>query len=333
VDEKPIEQMSLNEIHDAARRMMPPEAWDYVMGAADSGSTMARNVAAFKNFLFRQRIFHRVTDPDTTITLFGRTVPTPALVAPIGSYYRINETAEREVADGASRAKTILFVSYATRGGVREWAEGTTAPLVYIGYMREGREQTLKSVRLAEELGYVGVGLVMDSIQPQKLGDIVPLTRDGQPRQGNPARPADIEWLKTETSLPVVIKGILSDEDARVAVEAGADAIAVSNHGGRIFDQTRAAIEVLPEVVQAVGKRVPVVLDGGVRNGGDIVKALALGAKAALVGRPICWGVAAGGASGVKRVIESLTQEVKRTLVMTGVGAVSQVTESILIRA
>ena len=333
MDEKPIEQMSLNEIQDAARRMMPPEAWEYVMGAADSGSTMTRNVAAFKNLLFRQRIFHQVTDPDTSITLFGRTVPTPALVAPIGSFYRINETAEREVADGTGRAKTILFVSYATKANVREWAEATTAPLVYIGYMREGREQTLKSVRLAEELGYIGVGVVMDSIQPQKLGDIVPLTRDGKPRQGTPARPEDIEWLKTQTSLPVVIKGILSVEDARIAVDAGADVIAVSNHGGRLFDQTRAAVEVLPEVVGAVGKRVPVLLDGGVRNGGDIVKALALGAKAALVGRPICWGVGAGGGSGVKRVIEILTQEVKRTLVMTGVGAVSQVTESILIRA
>jgi 4-hydroxymandelate oxidase len=325
--------MSLNDIHDAARRMMPPEAWEYVMGAADSGATMLRNVAAFKNFLFQQRIFHQVTEPDTSITLFGRTIPTPALVAPIGSFYRINETAERDVADGASRAKTILFVSYATKSNVREWAQATSAPLVYIGYMQQGREQTLKSVRLAEELGYMGVGLVMDSIQPQRLGDTVPLTRDGKLRQGNPARPEDIEWLKTETSLPVVIKGILSAEDARIAFDAGADAVVVSNHGGRIFDQTRAAFEVLPEVVEAVGTRVPVILDGGVRNGGDIVKALALGAKAALVGRPICWGVAVGGAIGVKRVIEILTQDVKRVLVMTGVGAVSQITQSIVIRA
>jgi 4-hydroxymandelate oxidase len=333
VDETPIEQMSLNDIHEAAQRMMPPEAWEYVMGAADSGSTMSRNVAAFEHFLFRQRIFHEVTEPDTSIALFGRTLPTPALIAPVGSFYRINEAAEREVAEGASRANTMLFVSYATRGGVREWAEGTTAPLVYIGYMQQGREQTLNSVRLAEELGYVGVGLVMDSIQPQKLGDVVPLTRDGQPRRGNPARPADIEWLKSHTSLPVVVKGILGEEDARIAVNAGADVIVVSNHGGRIFDQTRAAIEVLPEVVAAVGEGVAVILDGGVRNGGDIIKALALGAKAALVGRPICWGVAVAGASGVQRVIEILTQQIKRALVMTGVGAASQVAESILVRA
>jgi 4-hydroxymandelate oxidase len=333
VDEKPIEQMGLNEIHEAARRLMPADAWEYVMGAADSGATMTRNIAAFRNFLFQQRIFHQVTDPDTSVTLFGRTVPTPAWVAPIGSFYRIRETAEKEVAEGASSANTILFVSYAAKSNVREWAQGTSAPLIYIGYMQQGKEEVSKSVRLAEDLGYIAVGLVMDSIQPQRIGETVPLTRDGKPRRGNPARAEDIQWLKAETSLPVVVKGILNREDARIAVDAGADAIVVSNHGGRIFDQTRAAFEVLPEVVATVGSRVPVILDGGVRNGGDIVKAIALGAKAALVGRPVCWGVAVGGAIGAKRVIDILTQDVKRVLIMTGVGAVSQITDSIVVPA
>jgi isopentenyl diphosphate isomerase/L-lactate dehydrogenase-like FMN-dependent dehydrogenase len=333
MDEKRLEQMSLNEIHEAARRLIRAEAWEYVMGAAGSGATMSRNVAAFKNFLFQQRIFHQVTDPDTSVTLFGRTVPTPAWIAPIGSFYRINETAERDVADGASSANTMLFVSYATQSNVRAWAQGTSAPLVYIGYMQQGRDEVSNAVRVAQELGYVAVGLVMDSIQPQRIGEIVPLTRQGKPRRGNPACPEDIEWLKTQTSLPVVIKGILSAEDARIAVNAGADAIVVSNHGGRLFDQTRATLEVLPEVIAAVGGTVPVILDGGVRNGGDIVKAIALGAKAALVGRPICWGVAVSGAIGVKRVIEILTEDVKRVLIMTGVGAVAQITDSIIVRA
>lgn len=333
MDEKPIDQMGINEFREAARRLMPAEAWEYVMGAADSGAVRERNVAAFKNYLFQQRIFHQITDPDTSVTLFGRVVLTPAWIAPIGSFYRISATAEREVADGASGANTMLFVSYAAKSNVREWAQGTSAPLIYIGYMQQGREEVSKAVRLAEELRYLAVGLVMDSIQPQRIGETVPLTRDGKPRRGNPARPEDIEWLKTQTALPVVIKGILNREDARIAVDAGADAIVVSNHGGRIFDQSRAAFEVLPEVVAAVGSKVPVILDGGVRNGSDIVKAIALGARAALVGRPVCWGVAVGGAVGVKRVIETLTQDVKRALIMTGVGAVSQITEAILVPA
>ncbi len=330
--EKPVEEMGIRDMQEAARRTIKPEAWEYVMGAADTGATMRRNIAAFRKYLFRQRIFHDVTNPDTRVTLFGCTIPTPALVAPIGSFHRISEMAERQVADGASRAKTMLFVSYAAKANVREWAEGSTAPMVYIGYIGEGRERLLQSIRLAEELGYVAAGLVMDSIQPQKLGDTVPLTKDGKPRKGNLASPKDIEWLKKETSLPVVIKGILSVEDARIAVNAGADVIVVSNHGGRIFDFTRGAIEVLPEVVDAVGKKVPVIIDGGVRSGGDIVKGLALGARAALVGRPICWGVGVAGAAGVEQVIKVLTGEVRRVLIMTGVGAVSQITDSILVR-
>jgi 4-hydroxymandelate oxidase len=115
-------------------------------------------------------------------------------------------------------------------------------------------------------------------------------------------------------------------------VNAGADALIVSNHGGRILDFNRAAIEVLPEVVAAVGSEVPVLFDSGIRSGGDIVKALALGARAVLVGRPIAWGVAAAGAQGVERVLRILTDEIKRVLILTGVGAVTQITESILIR-
>jgi isopentenyl diphosphate isomerase/L-lactate dehydrogenase-like FMN-dependent dehydrogenase len=121
-------------------------------------------------------------------------------------------------------------------------------------------------------------------------------------------------------------------EDARIAVNAGADALIVSNHGGRILDFNRAAIEVLPEVVVAVGSKVPVLLDSGIRSGGDIVKAIALGARAVLVGRPVAWGVAAAGAQGVERVLRILTDEIKRVLILTGVGAVTQITKSILIR-
>jgi isopentenyl diphosphate isomerase/L-lactate dehydrogenase-like FMN-dependent dehydrogenase len=160
----------------------------------------------------------------------------------------------------------------------------------------------------------------------------VPLsTKDGKPRKGHPASPKDIEWLKRETSLPVVIKGIMGAEDARIAVKAGADALVVSNHGGRILDFNRAAVEALPEVVGAVGDRVPILLDSGIRSGGDIVKALALGAKAVLVGRPICWGVGAAGAQGVERVMRLLTEEIKRVLILTGVGSVTKVTDTILI--
>jgi isopentenyl diphosphate isomerase/L-lactate dehydrogenase-like FMN-dependent dehydrogenase len=137
--------------------------------------------------------------------------------------------------------------------------------------------------------------------------------------------------MKKQVSLPVVIKGIMGADDARTAVNAGADALVVSNHGGRILDFNRAALEALPEVLDAVGGKVPVILDSGVRSGGDIVKALALGAKAVLVGRPVAWGVAAFGARGVERVYAILNEEMKRAMCMTGVPRIGEITDSILI--
>lgn len=330
--EKPIEQMGLRDIRELARLKMPAEAWRHFLGAAETRETFRRNQRAFRRFLFRQRIFHDVTDPDSAINLFGRNLSTPALVAPIGSFSLISEQAEHEVAEGAGRAGTMMFVSHAAKPTVREWAEATSAPLVFMGYLNRGRDDVLRCARLAEELGYAAVGLTMDTIQPVKIGDEVPLsTKDGRPRKGHPSSPRDIEWLKNNVSLPVVVKGIMGAEDARIAVEAGADALVVSNHGGRILDFNRAAVEVLPEVVQAVGDSVAVLLDSGIRSGGDIVKALALGAKAVLVGRPVGWGVGAAGAYGVERVIRMITDEMKRVMILTGVKSVAAITPSILL--
>ena len=137
--------------------------------------------------------------------------------------------------------------------------------------------------------------------------------------------------MKQQVKLPVVVKGIMGADDARAAVDAGADALVVSNHGGRILDFNRAALEALPEVVAAVAGRVPVLLDSGIRSGGDIVKALALGARAVLVGRPVAWGLGAFGARGVERVYAILSEEMSRVMTLTGVGSVGEITGAILI--
>lgn len=332
-EEKPLDQMGLREIRELARQRMPKMAWEHVMGAAESAATLRRNESAFGRFLFRQSIFHDITDPDTGVELFGRRLSTPALVAPIGSFNYISERAERDVTEGAGKCGSMVFVSHAAKPDVGEWAKWATCPLVFMGYLSKGRDEVLEYAKAAERLGYAAVGLTMDVLQPTKLGDRIPVSsKDGKPRKGHPASPKDIEWLKREVSLPMVVKGIMGPEDARIALDHGADVLVVSNHGGRVLDFNRAAIEVLPEVVKAVGGRAPVLFDSGIRSGGDIAKALALGAKAVLVGRPICWGVGMGGAMGVERVIRLLTDELKRVLVMTGVASVAQIRDSILIR-
>jgi isopentenyl diphosphate isomerase/L-lactate dehydrogenase-like FMN-dependent dehydrogenase len=173
----------------------------------------------------------------------------------------------------------------------------------------------------------------MDTVKPVKIGDEVPLsTKDGKPRKGHKSTPKDIEWMKQMVKLPVVVKGIMGADDARAAVNSGADALVVSNHGGRILDFNRSALEALPEVVEAVGNKVPVLLDSGVRSGGDIVKAMALGAKAILTGRPVAWGVGAFGAPGVERVFNIFAEEMQRVLVMTGVARLGDVSKAILFR-
>jgi isopentenyl diphosphate isomerase/L-lactate dehydrogenase-like FMN-dependent dehydrogenase len=199
--------------------------------------------------------------------------------------------------------------------------------------MNRGKEEVSDYAKLAEDLGFAAVGITMDTVKPVKIGDEVPLsTKDGKPRKGHKSTTRDIEWMKQQVSLPVVVKGIMGADDARAAMNAGADALVVSNHGGRILDFNRAALEALPEVVDASGVKVPVLLDSGVRSGGDIVKALALGAKAVLTGRPVAWGVGAFGAPGVERVFAIFAEEMQRVLVMTGVARARDASKAILFR-
>jgi 4-hydroxymandelate oxidase len=331
--EKPLEQMGLQALRAVARERMPAEAWHHFNGAAETRATFRRNTRAFQKYLFRQRIFHDVTEPDVAIELFGHKLPIPAITAPVGSFSLIGKDAEREVAAGTAAVGAMMFVSQAAKFDPRDWRGAAKSPLVFMAYMNRGKDEVREYARTAQDLGFAAVGITMDTVKPVKIGDEVPMsTKDGKPRKGHKSTLQDIAWLKQQVSLPVVVKGIMGADDARDAVDAGADALVVSNHGGRILDFNRAALEALPEVVEAVGAEVPVILDSGVRSGGDIVKALALGAKAVLAGRPVAWGVAAFGARGVARVFAVFEEEMKRAMCMTGVGKISDITKAILFR-
>jgi isopentenyl diphosphate isomerase/L-lactate dehydrogenase-like FMN-dependent dehydrogenase len=325
--------MGLRDLREIMRRQVPAEAWRHFNGAAETKATFHRNPRAFRQYLFRQKIFHDVFEPDISIELFGHTLPTPAITAPVGSFSLIGKDAEREVAEGTDRAGAMMFTSQAAKLDPKGWRSAAKSPLVFMAYMNRGKEEVSEYAKTAEDLGFAAVGITMDTVRPVKIGDEVPLsTKDGKPRKGHKSTPADIEWMKQQVKLPVVVKGIMGAADARVAISAGADALVVSNHGGRILDFNRAALEALPEVVDGVGGKVPVLLDSGVRSGGDIVKALALGAKAVLTGRPIAWGAGAFGAPGVERVFAIFAEEIERVLTMTGVARVRDVSPAILFR-
>ena len=331
--EKPLEQMGLRDLREIMRRKAPAEAWKHFNGAAETKATFHRNPRAFRQYLFRQKIFHDVSEPDVSIELFGHKLPTPAITAPVGSFILFGKDAERQVAEGTDQAGAMMFVSQAAKFNPKEWRDADKSPLVFMAYMNRGKEEVSDYAKLSEDLGFAAVGITMDTVCPVKIGDEVPLsTKDGKPRRGHKSTTKDIEWMKQQVSLPVVVKGIMGGDDARAAVNAGADALVVSNHGGRILDYNRAALEALPEVVDAVGGKIPVLLDSGIRSGGDIVKALALGAKAVLVGRPVSWGVGAFGALGVERVFAIFTEEMQRVMTMTGAARIADVTKSMLFR-
>jgi isopentenyl diphosphate isomerase/L-lactate dehydrogenase-like FMN-dependent dehydrogenase len=331
--EKPLEQMGLRDLREITRHKVPAEAWKHFNGAAETKATFHRNSRAFRQYLFRQKIFHDVADPDISVELFGHTLPIPAITAPVGSFSLIGKHAEREVAEGTDRAGAMMFVSQAAKFSPKDWRDADKSPLVFMAYMNRGKEEVSEYAKLSEGLGFAAVGITMDTVKPVKIGDEVPLsTKDGKPRRGHKSTTKDIEWMKQQVSLPVVVKGIMGADDARAAVSAGADALVVSNHGGRILDFNRAALEALPEVVDAAGGKVPVLLDSGIRSGGDIIKALALGAKAVLTGRPVAWGVGAFGADGVARVFAILAEEMQRVMVMTGAARARDITNAILFR-
>jgi len=325
--------MGLRDLRAIMRRKAPAEAWEHFNGAAETKATFRRNPRAFQQYLFRQKIFHDVTEPDISVELFGHTLPIPAITAPVGSFCLISQEAERQVAEGTERAGAMMLTSQAAKFDPKGWRAAAKSPLVFMAYMNRGRGEVEAYAKSAEDLGFAAVGITVDTAKPVKIGDEVPLsTKDGKPRKGHKSTPKDIEWMKQTVKLPVAIKGIMGADDARVAVNSGADAVIVSNHGGRILDFNRSALEALPEVIEAVGNKVPVLLDSGVRSGGDIVKALALGAKAVLIGRPVAWGVGAFGAPGVERVFNIFAEEMQRVLVMTGVARLRDASKAILFR-
>ncbi|MGE5217326.1 MAG: alpha-hydroxy-acid oxidizing protein [Chloroflexota bacterium] len=331
--EKPLEQMGLRDLQKIMRRKAPAEAWKHFNGAAETRATFHRNPRAFRRYLFRQKIFHDIAEPDISVELFGCKLPIPAITAPVGSFSLIGDDAERQVAEGTERAGAMMFVSQAAKFNPKDWRAAAKSPLVFMAYMNRGKEEVSEYAKWCEDLGYAAVGITMDTVRPVKIGDEVPLsTKDGKPRKGHKSTVKDIEWMKQQVKLPVVVKGIMGADDARAAIAAGADALVVSNHGGRILDFNRAALEALPEVVAAAGGKVPVLLDSGIRSGGDMVKALALGAKAVLVGRPVAWGVGASGAAGVERVYAVLAEEMQRVMTMTGVARVRDLGPGILFR-
>lgn len=323
-----------DEVADAARANLPAEVWEYVNGGAGTEVTLRRNRAALDALLLRGRVARDVSATSAATTFLGLELASPVLLAPIGTVGLFDADGAAACARAAARAGSAAFVSILATPSLEDVAAAAPdAPLIYQHYIRGDRAWSLELVRRAEAAGYRALCLTVDSpvdglrerelrlrfdrgrAQPQP--NLVGARRERQAA----VTWSDVAWLADETALPLVVKGITHPGDATLAVEAGAAALVVSNHGGRQLDPQPGTVEVLADVVEAVGGRAEVAVDGGFVRGSDVVKALALGARAVLIGRALCFALAAGGEDALAETLGRLRAECERTLALLGVTA------------
>ena len=324
---------------EAAAAKVDPGVWCYFEGGAGDEVTLRANVAAYGRWRFRPRMLVDVSEVTTTTTLLGTPVASPLGVAPFAMQRLIDPDGEVATARAAGAAGVLMCVSTLTTSTHAEIAEAGDGPRWLQLYVLNDRARTIAHIVEAREAGYSAVVLTVDlpyvgrRERDLRLGFQNPPPNLHLPYanlfENSPALTwDDLEWIRAEMPLPLVVKGILTREDAALAVEHGADAIWVSNHGGRQLDGVAAGLDALPEVVDAVAGRCEIYVDGGIRRGTDVLKALALGARAAFAARPFAGALAVGGEAGVASVLSILRDEIALGLGLLGCTSPDQVARS-----
>jgi isopentenyl diphosphate isomerase/L-lactate dehydrogenase-like FMN-dependent dehydrogenase len=347
------ELLNVWEYERAAEERLEPGAFGYFAGGANDEWTLRQNLAAFARWVLRPRVLVDVSDVTTAVTVLGTEISSPVLVAPTAFQRMAHPEGETATARGAAAAGTIMCLSTIATATIEEVGEAAPeAPRWFQLYWSPDRGIVRDFVGRAEANGYRAIVLTVDlpvggrrerdlrtgfevpaevpvpafvahaeraaNVSPTQIGEVVDRSVTWR----------DLEWLRGLSPLPLVIKGLLTAEDAVLACESGAEAIVVSNHGGRQLNGVPASLDALPEVAQAVDGRAEVLMDGGIRRGTDVVKALALGAHAVLAGRAPLWGLAVDGAEGVEHVLQLLREEVALALALCGCASPTDVTRS-----
>ncbi len=339
----------LGAVAAAARAALPADIWGYLQGGSGAERTLRSNRAAFDRVALRPRVLVDVAEISLHTSVFGVDWGVPFGVAPM-AYHRLADPEGEVASAGAAGAVGAAFVSsiFASRT-FSDMAAATTGPRWQQLYWLRDRDALADVVARAEESGAGALVLTVDAprvaARPRDLASSFVLPDDIQAVNVDPAVMGsthaaaagtsaiqrhsaerfdqtvtwtDLPWLRARTSLPLLLKGVLTEEDARLAVEHGVDGVIVSNHGGRQLDAALPSLDALPAIVDAVPASVPVLVDGGVRRGSDVFAALALGARAVLIGRPLLWGLAAGGQAGATAVLESLRDELEECMLLAG---------------
>jgi isopentenyl diphosphate isomerase/L-lactate dehydrogenase-like FMN-dependent dehydrogenase len=366
--ELPAHPVSLAELAAEVHRVADPKVAAYVFGGAGGEDTMRANEAAFRRWRIVPRMLRDVSQRDLSRTVLGTRLPAPLALAPIGVQSIVHPEGELAVARAAAAVGMAMTVSTVSSHSLEDIASAADGPKWFQLYWPTDRELAASLLARAERAGYGALLVTLDTFLPgwkprdlqaawqpflegvgiaNYVSDPVFRARLDKPVEEDPQAAVgefvvqfsnprltweDLEFLRSRTTLPIALKGILHPDDARAAREHGMDAVVVSNHGGRQVDGAIASLDALPAIVDAVGGEVEVLLDSGVRSGADVVKALALGADAVLLGRPFLWGLALGGEAGVLAVLRSMLAEFDLTLGLSGHASPAQLHAGVLIR-
>jgi 4-hydroxymandelate oxidase len=328
-----LDPINLFDYEALARTKMDPANWDFIAGGSDDEVTLRSNRAAYERIRLRPRVLVDVSVIDTRTSVLDIPLSMPVLVAPTAMHCLAHPEGECATAQAAGRSNTLMIAGTTATRSLEEIAQAASGPLWFQLYVYPTLQYAEKLVHRAENAGYKAIVLTVDlpvlgnrerdkrnnfELPPPPLieANFVDVEKEGQ--EWVTLTWESLSWLRSITSLPILLKGILTAEDALLALEHGMDGIIVSNHGGRQLDTALSTIEALPDIVQAVAGRCEVYVDGGIRRGTDILKALALGARAVLVGRPVLWGLAVDGTEGVHHVLEILRSELELAMALSG---------------
>ena len=359
----PARPINLFEYQSLASQQLPQMALDYYARGAWDEITLRDNCAAFERYKLRPRMLVDVSQRDLSTQIFGQSLQLPILIAPMAFQCLAHPEGEIATAKAAAKLGSVMVLSTMATKSIEEVASvSNQTPQWFQLYVHRDRGLTRALVERAYAAGFKALCLTVDApvlgrrekdthnqfvLPPgMELANLATLTNLEIPykpgesglfayflEQLNPGLTwADLEWLQSLSPLPLVVKGILRGDDAIRAVEHGAKGVIVSNHGGRQLDGAIASLDALSEVVAAVGEKAEVLVDGGIRRGTDILKALALGAKAILLGRPVLWGLAVGGEAGVQHAIELLRDELDLAMALSGCAKLQDIDSSLVVR-
>ncbi len=358
-----IKPINLFEYESLAKQQLSSMTWGYYSSGALDEITLKNNRKSFNNYQLYPKVLVDVSQINLSTKLLGQTLSMPIGVAPMAFQCLAHPQGEKATAKVLSDLKTLLILSTLSTTSLEEVAACQKDNLRWFQlYIHKDKGLTKALVELAEKAGYTAICVTVDAPmlgkreidirnqftlpEPLKLANLVTLKDLDIPNSSNQSGlfayfqqqidPSltwkDLEWLQSITKLPIVLKGILRADDARLAVENGVKGIIVSNHGGRQLDGAITTLEALPKIVEAVGNDIDIIMDGGIRRGTDVFKALALGAKAVLIGRPILWGLTVNGEGGVNHVLELLKDELLLAMALSGCPSIAEINDSFLLK-